>query len=302
MDQIPDSAREIREAKAIELTFEELTNLWLRDCAEVHKAPSSIIRGRQLLRDYLLPSIGSLKLSSVNFRDIVQMQDRLHKSEKIGPKSVNIVVGLCHKIFADDLILGLCANNTAHEVKRIRGLELDHKYWTFDECDRFLNFAKPRNREIHDLVTFVIHTGLRRGEVEGLLRDSLDFDRQEITVKRNFCHKTNCLNEYTQGKTIRRVPMNDEVFDVLTQFRLLAPSQKVFHQNFQHIVRRYLVPLEKEAGVREITFHDFRHSIASHLAMSGVSIFDIKKLLGHSDIKTTMRYMHLAPDHLRGSD
>jgi site-specific recombinase XerD len=36
------------------------------------------------------------------------------------------------------------------------------------------------------------------------------------------------------------------------------------------------------------------------MAMSGVSAFDIQKIMGHSDIKTTMRYMHLSPDHLSG--
>ncbi len=61
-----------------------------------------------------------------------------------------------------------------------------------------------------------------------------------------------------------------------------------------------MLRLQREVGVSQITFHDLRHSFASHLAMSGVSVFDIQKLLGHSDIKTTMHYMHLAPDHLRG--
>jgi integrase len=177
---------------------------------------------------------------------------------------------------------------------------VDHRFWTFDERDRFLTYVKSRNREVHDLVAFAVHTGLRRDEVEGLLRDCVDYERREIIVKRNYCHKTNKLNEYTKGKTIRRVPMNDVVFEVLAQFRLLQPNQPVFQHDFQHVVKRYLIPLQEEAGVSVITFHDLRHSFASHLAMSGISVFDIQKLLGHSDIKTTMRYMHLAPDHLKG--
>jgi len=44
------------------------------------------------------------------------------------------------------------------------------------------------------------------------------------------------------------------------------------------------------------TLHDLRHTFASHLAMAGTPIPDIKELLGHSDIATTMIYSHLSPD------
>ncbi len=50
-----------------------------------------------------------------------------------------------------------------------------------------------------------------------------------------------------------------------------------------------------EAGIREIGWHALRHTFASHLAQNGVSITIVKELLGHSDIRTTMRYSHLTP-------
>ena len=45
--------------------------------------------------------------------------------------------------------------------------------------------------------------------------------------------------------------------------------------------------------------HTLRHTFASHLVMSGVDLPTVKKLMGHSDIQTTMIYAHLAPDHLQ---
>ena len=50
----------------------------------------------------------------------------------------------------------------------------------------------------------------------------------------------------------------------------------------------------QRAGLRKITCHILRHSYASHLALKGVHIIVIQKLLGHSDIKVTMRYAHLS--------
>jgi hypothetical protein len=53
------------------------------------------------------------------------------------------------------------------------------------------------------------------------------------------------------------------------------------------------------AGIRHLTFHEMRHAFASHLVMNGTDLPSIRALMGHGDINTTMRYAHLAPDHLR---
>jgi len=49
----------------------------------------------------------------------------------------------------------------------------------------------------------------------------------------------------------------------------------------------------------KVVFHSLRHTFASWLVMEGTPLFTVSKLLGHSDITMTMRYSHLAPDHLR---
>ena len=50
----------------------------------------------------------------------------------------------------------------------------------------------------------------------------------------------------------------------------------------------------RRAGVEDFTFHDLRHTFASRLVMKGVSLKAVQELLGHTDIKMTMRYAHLA--------
>jgi site-specific recombinase XerD len=47
--------------------------------------------------------------------------------------------------------------------------------------------------------------------------------------------------------------------------------------------------------------HDLRHTFASHFMMRGANLYDLKEILGHADIKMTMRYAHLSPHHLHGS-
>ena len=55
--------------------------------------------------------------------------------------------------------------------------------------------------------------------------------------------------------------------------------------------------LMSRAEIENVRFHDLRHTYASHLIMNGVDVQTVQELLGHSDIKMTMRYCHLAPDH-----
>ena len=282
-------------------TFKEMTEIWLDDYALVHKAPSTVIRDKQMLRDYIFPLVGEKYLSDLQHRDFAMMQSKLINKDNLSPKTVNNTLSLARKILEDATTWGYLTLNPAKTVQRIKIPDRDYRFWSFHDRDAFLTLSKEKDHELHEIISFAIHTGLRRGEVEGLLWDCVDLDQKIITVKRNFCHKTKKLNSYTKGKNIRRVPLNSFLVELLSNKERTSNSHSVFHANFSKIVSRRFKPLQKQAGVTIITFHDLRHSFASHLAMSGVSMFDIQQLLGHSDVKTTMRYMHLAPDHLSGT-
>ena len=97
--------------------------------------------------------------------------------------------------------------------------------------------------------------------------------------------------------------MTEQVRSVLTRLAFgRADGDHLFRNRFGKRYQQPRFEYEKammRAGIKDFTFHDLRHTYASDLIMAGVSIFTVSKLLGHANVKTTMIYAHLAPDHAK---
>jgi len=144
---------------------------------------------------------------------------------------------------------------------------------------------------LQPMVLLAMNTGLRRGEIFRLEWADLDLKKKILTIHGGHA-KT--------GRT-RHVPLNTEALNVLQQWgKTTAKSGLVFPnkdgQPFDNIKRAWGTLL-KEAKIEKFRFHDLRHHFASKLVMAEVDLNTVRELLGHSDIKMTLRYAHLAPEH-----
>ena len=158
------------------------------------------------------------------------------------------------------------------------------RWLTQEEITRLLEATgKSRNKELRAAVIVALNTGLRLGELIGLTWERADLSRGVIRL------------ELTKSGRRREVPMNAASYRALVG---LGPkgSGRVFKTRY--IKTAYNNAVEA-AQLDDVTFHTLRHTFASWAIMRGVTLKELQEVLGHSSLAMTMRYAHLAPEHLR---
>jgi len=105
----------------------------------------------------------------------------------------------------------------------------------------------------------------------------------------------------TKNGERREIPINDTVRKELQSLTRRLDVPYVFYDSKTGKpygeIKKSFASACRRAGIKDFRFHDLRHTFASHLVMSGVDLTTVKELLGHKDIRMTLRYAHLAPSH-----
>jgi integrase len=144
-------------------------------------------------------------------------------------------------------------------------------------------------------VLISLNTGLRQGELFKLRWPDVDLDRASVTVRAS----------NAKSQKSRHVPLNGEAVATLKAWRGQTSGTGVVFPNREGKpiteTKTAWARLLKDAGIQSFRWHDMRHHFASRLVMAGVDLNTVRELLGHSDIKMTLRYAHLAPEHKRAA-
>lgn len=185
------------------------------------------------------------------------------------------------------LLNGLRARQNRKQLGRQSGNEWRSKrnYPLLVEIKGYADYFEP-------LVLVALNTGMRRGELFSLEWTHVNFDELYITV----------TAANAKSATTRHIPMNKTVYNVIKKWRSQTESsQYVFYspQTGEKLtsLKSSWSKLLKTANIDSFRFHDCRHCFASKLVMKGVDLNTVRELLGHSDLKMTLRYSHLAPEH-----
>jgi len=285
-------------------TFSKFVNeQWLPTYpASVGNRPTSIREKKIHVRRHLVPALGRLRLDEIRGHVVDRFFADLRKPRSIGKdgtrahalsdKSIKNIRATLRRILASAFEWELI-----DRIPNLPKVKVTDKGWDFLSREEVAKLvAVTRDPEERALLTFALDTGARAGEQLALEWGDIDWHNNLVVFRRS---STRGEVGPTKSGRERKVPMTERLVEALRRMKHLR-GKLVFcrvdgkpltlwqlHERLWGACRR--------AGLREIRWHDLRHTFASQLVTAGVPLRQVQDWLGHSTITMTMRYSHLAP-------
>ncbi len=296
--------------------FSDFSKSWLERIApQIDSVTLESYKG--LVRRHLQPKFGSMRIGSISQEEIELFFAGISKGDDaLAPRTINLLLSKLRQILRDGLKKKLILDNPAAEVKKVKVDKDKEKHLDIEQIHKLLEIAREPYRTIYLLA---VYTGLRRGEILGLKRVDIDFDKRILRVQRQYGRVYDCEN--SKSRLCDRPPKSEH------SRRMIDLSGNVINAISAHLERTGVVsldgrvftnrvgkPIQPEYLDRvfdrdrdraklpeELNFHSLRHTFASLLIAAGVHPKAIQAALGHSTIKMTMDvYGHLMPSAFDG--
>jgi integrase len=297
-----DEERRNPKDQSIAVTFDEACERYLEQHAKLTKRPAAYRGDKALINRYLKSAFADRLLNDLDERSLEEfrskMQVRRVGNRQISPRTVNSVLILAKAIMRRAHRWKLVDSHRWYEVKLLKQQEPEFDFWTVDERNKFLAWLQRKDADLWRVATVAVYTGLRKSELWALRRGAVDLEGRLLRVMATTDHSTGVRSELTKNGRSGAVPLAQPAYEALTHCRLYQPDEPVFDQAlFWNLSKRFR-KICRDADVREIRFHDLRHTFASHLVQAGVPIYEVQKLMRHQSIKMTERYAKLRMDKL----
>ena len=297
-------------------TFGEYAALWLR----VYKVPylrqNSLLAIENALNNHIYPYLRDVPLKKVNQ---IQIQLVIASVSKMSKSLNNKVVQVLRGIFNAAVDNNLIAKSPVPTKIKSKGVRTKEKTaLTADQSKRLLDAVSSTRAYLFCLIA--LQTGMRRGEICGLMWEDIDLDRQIIHVRHNavFTSSQTIVSEALKtSAAVRDIPIPPTLLDTLKGLKSSSGSPFILHMengkplsqssfsNLWDMVRRRTAADPAELGtkatnskmVRSLDFHVtphlLRHTYITRLFESGLDIKEIQYLAGHTTVDMTLRvYTH----------
>jgi integrase len=248
-----------------------------------------------------LNHLADMPLDAIRPSDIEAVRDGLAAKGR-APATMRIVIGLVGRIYRLMAKWGVYEGRSPVEGVEISGRDnRRERYLTRDEAGRLLDEIKGRSEYAWRVAMTSLHTGMRRGEVSGLLWEHVNLGAGTIAVVD------------TKSGRNRTVYVSKPLAAMLAGLdgsgggRVFIPPMggKGDGQGARKPFAKAVEALGLNAGVSDrrnrVVFHTLRHTFASWLVSAGQPLYTVATLLGHSTLEMTKRYAHLAPEARRAA-
>lgn len=280
-----DDPAEERSKRRKGITFSDYCDQFLSEHVELHLADSTVTEYRRLLHRYVLPRVGSMKMSSVSREDF----EALKRDLKATPHQANRVMAVVRKLFNHAIENGHAevSTNPLQHIKQFKEQPRE-RILTSDEQERIANaittlrFEHPENTSSYDAIVFLFLTGRRRAEVLQLKWSDIDFERDVIY--------------YRKTKTD---PQKSQLTPAMREFLLSIKESSTTEHIFPGRVegqpitdpKRSWKKITSLAGLSGVRLHDIRHTVVSEVTTHS-DLQSAAIVAGHKSLQSTMRYVH----------
>lgn len=260
----------------------------LREFAVEYIAHARDVKGKrtwkndeQLLKP-ILKLFGNKRLSEVSTKDIEDF--KLMRLKEVKPATVNRALSVLRTLFNTAKKWNqYYGENPVSIVGLLHEDSFEERILSFEEQRELLEQSIPYLRPI---IITALNTAMRRNEILNLKWSDVDLDKGYLVVD-----QTN-----SKSKKERQICLNEDVRKVFVELKLRsAGSDYVFIDDKGNKINSIRTAFEaacRRANLKGLRFHDLRHTTATRMVECGANIVAVSRILGHSDIKTTMRYTH----------
>lgn len=247
---------------------------------------------------HIASNYGALSLDKVSTDTIIKIRKNVER-KGLAPQTVYHCLSLVRRIMRYAIDAGMFHG----PLPRFIMPKFDNRSVRFlskGESDLLLMCLYEMSELWHDIALFALHTGMRAGEIFRLKTYDVNLDSNLINVID------------TKSSKNRVIPLNEISKEVLN--RHISPSvynKNIFTNGEQEITyvnrvyRRAIKKCRYNYGVSDrrqrVVFHTLRHTFATWLVQKRVPIATVSQLLGHADVRMTMRYSQFAPDFAQKS-
>lgn len=294
------------------MTLRDVYSLWIAQYRLTVK-PSTVHNAKRIFRRYILPTLGSYKVDSLN---LARCQSAVNEWSKSAPSMIKLIKVYASLIMKYATKLGLASKNPFTDVVIPRTPKEEKKnFLDASELKQFLAIAEKKNLKQYAVFRLLAYSGMRIGELLALTWDDVNFETNVISVNKTQAKNSNgeIIIHDPKTKTSKRVlDMDLETMQILKRWKVkqasyllaiginaMSKSQLVFSNQRNkllspHTVRGWYSQIIKANDLPHITLHGFRHTHATLLLSAGASVKEVQNRLGHSNVTTTLNiYTHL---------
>lgn len=309
-------------SEACRMKLSAWLNIWLNEYAAVSVRPSTLESYRRYIDTYINPHLGNKQVCKITTADVQKFYGEMLKNGRknehpehgrtLSPASLRHIHGILHQAMDAAVQRQLTVKNPTNGVTLPQITPAPKRILNEEALEQFMEVIKT-DPLWHDFFYLDVTTGLRRGELCGLMWSDFDEKKGTLSIRRTLSVRSGHMEiGETKTNTSRRIiQLPPSTAQLLRERKKKSISQWIFPNPLQpeqpiHPTRGYarLKSLLKEAGLPDIRFHDLRHTFATHALTSGVDARTLSGILGHTKPSFTIdTYTHVTTDmHRKASE